>query len=78
MGNLQQSIHATIHADEEGWYVAECVEIAVVTQGRTLDEASQNLAEAVSLHLEDEDLSELGLVSQPSLTISFELQPEYA
>ena len=78
MNSLQQNIHAIIRSDEEGGYYAECVEIAVVTQGATLDEISSNLREAVSLHLQDEDLSEIGLVSQPSLSVSFELQPEYA
>lgn len=33
-------------------FVAECVEIAVVTQGRTLDEVMANLQEAIALHLE--------------------------
>ncbi len=75
---LQQNIHAVIRSGDEKGYVAECVEISVVTQGMTLDEVSQNLLEAVSLHLEDEDLSELGFVPKPSLVVTFELQPEYA
>ncbi len=32
-------------------YGAECVELAVVTQGRTIDETLANLREAVALHL---------------------------
>ena len=76
MSRLQQSIHAIIRPGEEDGYFAECVEISVVTQGATLDEVSQNLVEAVSLHLEDEDPTEFGLVAQPSLTVTFELQPE--
>jgi predicted RNase H-like HicB family nuclease len=40
----------------DGGYVAECQEFAIVTQGGTLDEVMQNLSEAVSLYLEDEDL----------------------
>lgn len=78
MSVLQRNIHAIIRSDEEGGYVAECVEVAVVTQGRTLDEISQNLVEAVSLHLEDKDPAEFGLVAQPSLAVTFDLQPEYA
>lgn len=78
MSVLQRNIHAIIRSDEEGGYVAECVEVAVVTQGSTLDEISQNLVEAVSLHLEDEDPAEFSLVAQPSLAVTFELQPEYA
>lgn len=75
---LQPNIHAIIRSGEQKGYVAECVEISVVTQGMTLDEVSKNLAEAVGLHLEDEDLSELGFVSKPSLIVTFELQPQYA
>ncbi len=77
MIHLQQNVHAVIRPGEQGGYFAECIEIAVVTQGATLDETSKNLAEAVSLHLEDEDPAEFGLVPHPSLAVTFELQPEY-
>ncbi|MEM8779161.1 MAG: type II toxin-antitoxin system HicB family antitoxin [Cyanobacteria bacterium P01_G01_bin.49] len=78
MNHLQQNIHAIIRTGDEGGYVAECLEISVVTQGETLDEISRNLVDAVSLHLEGENLAELGLVPQPSLSVTFELYPEYA
>lgn len=78
MNHLQQNIHAIIRPGEEGGYFAECIEVAVVTQGMTLDEISKNLAEAVSLHLEGEDPADFDLVSYPSLSVAFELQPEYA
>ena len=55
---LQHTIKAVIRPGEQSGFVAECVEIPVVTQGATLDEVSANLREAVSLHLEGEDLSE--------------------
>ena len=55
MKSLQHTIKAIIRPGEESGYVAECVEIAVVTQGATLDEVTRNLQEAVALHLEDED-----------------------
>lgn len=70
MNPLQQNIYAYIRLDEEESYVAECMEIAVVTQGKTLDEVSQNLVEAVSLHLEGEDLAGFGLVAQPPLAVT--------
>lgn len=75
---LQQNIHALIRYGERSGYVAECTEIAVVTQGETLDQVVSNLQEAVSLHLEDEDLADFGLVAQPTILISLELQLEYA
>lgn len=63
---LQHTIKAIIRKGETH-YIGECVEIAVVTQGETLDETVKNLQEAVALHLEDEDLSEMGLVPHPTL-----------
>jgi predicted RNase H-like HicB family nuclease len=46
---------------EEKWYVAHCVELGVVSQGKTIEEAKANLQEAVELYLESfgsEDLPE--------------------
>ena len=37
---------------EENWYVAHCVELGVVSQGKTIEEAQANLKEAVELYLE--------------------------
>lgn len=78
MAELSQKITAIIHYGEQQGYVAECVEISVVTEGNTLDEVVNNLKEAVSLHLAGEDPREFGLVAKPSLQITVELQPEYA
>jgi len=55
------TIHATIYLGDEQGYVGECLDLAVVTQGKTLDETAQNLHEAIQLHLAGEDLRELGL-----------------
>ncbi|MGQ0773711.1 MAG: type II toxin-antitoxin system HicB family antitoxin [Pseudonocardiales bacterium] len=41
---------AAIH-QEEDWYVAQCLEVDVASQGRTIPEALSNLAEAVELYL---------------------------
>ncbi|MGL5806313.1 MAG: type II toxin-antitoxin system HicB family antitoxin [Xenococcaceae cyanobacterium] len=75
---LQQTVKSFIRPGEQSGYVAECLEISVVTQGETLDEVVQNLTEAVSLHLEGEDPTEFGLVVNPSILVTFELQPSYA
>ena len=61
--------------ESEGWYVAECMEAAVVTQSRTLDELVGNLREAVGLHLEGEDPAELGLSPKPRLSVTYEFTP---
>lgn len=74
-GGLARTIKAFLRKGEK-YYVAECFEIAVVTQGRTIDETVSNLEEAVGLHLEGEDLAELGLVPDPTLLITMELEPQ--
>lgn len=69
------ALHKTIHtviSESEGAYVAECVEVAVVTQGDSLDETLRNLREAVGLFLSNEGPASLGLVANPRLSISFE------
>ena len=57
------------------WYAAQCVELPVVTQGRTLDEAVANLREAVRLHLDGEDLDALNLAPSLALHLTFETTP---
>jgi predicted RNase H-like HicB family nuclease len=37
---------------EERWYVGHCVELGVVSQGKTIEEARANLKEAVELYIE--------------------------
>lgn len=71
---LQHTVKAVERKGEE-FYIAECVEIAVVTQGKTLDEALTNIQEAVALHLEGEEPSEFGLVTDPTILVTMELEP---
>lgn len=71
---LQRTVKAVVRKGER-YYVAECVELAVVTQGQTLDETLANLQEAVALHLEGEDPAQFGLASNPSILVTMELEP---
>lgn len=71
---LQHTIKAVIRPGEQSGFVAECLEIPVVTEGATLDEVAANLKEAVALHLEGEDLASLGFAPQPSIVVTFELE----
>ncbi len=73
---MRHSIKAFVHKGEI-YYVAECMEIAVVTQGKTLDEAVTNLQEAIALHLEGENLADFDLAPNPSLLVTFELEPTF-
>ncbi|MDE0349940.1 MAG: type II toxin-antitoxin system HicB family antitoxin [Gammaproteobacteria bacterium] len=65
------SIHAFV-GESEGWCVAECREVAVVTQGRTLDETVANLRDALALHLDDDERARAGLPASPRLVVRFE------
>ena len=56
MGNMFYTINAMIYRGEESGFVAECVELPVVTQGATLDDVIRNLREAFALHVEGENL----------------------
>lgn len=74
---LRSSLHATVSRGERA-FVAECWELAVVTQGRTLDEVVSNLREALALHLEGEDFDLLGLVRSPRLVVTYDTPLEDA
>ena len=70
-GAARSAIHAVI-VEEEGRYTAECLELAVVTQGNSLDETLANLREGVDLYMSDEDPALFGLTPQPRLILNFE------
>lgn len=70
--SMKDTIHAVVLRDQE-FYVGECLEVAVVAQGRTLDELVSNLEEAVSLHLEGEDLPRMGINAAPRLAVIYEI-----
>jgi predicted RNase H-like HicB family nuclease len=55
------------------YYVAEGIDLPVVTQGATLDELAKNIQEATELCLEGEDLADFGLAPSPSVLLNFEL-----
>ena len=57
----------------EKLYVAECLDLPVVTQAATLDHLTANLKEAIALHLEGEDLAARQLDAYPAVIASFEL-----
>jgi predicted RNase H-like HicB family nuclease len=78
MKTLQRNIKAIVRPGEESGYIAECVEIAVVTQGRTLDDTMRNLQEAVAVHLEGEDPASFGLAPNPTLLVTMEVAPAHA
>ena len=70
--SMRRTIQVRIFRGEKK-YVAECLDLAVVTQGDTLDEVTANIREAIGLHLEGENLAELGLAENPAVVAVMEL-----
>lgn len=48
---MKRTLTASISQDGE-WFVAQCLEVDVASQGMTSDEAIANLREALELHVE--------------------------
>lgn len=54
---------------EGKFFVSDCPELGITSQGMTLEEALDNLKEAIHLYLKDEDIPSLNLTaSQPLIT----------
>jgi len=73
---MRTIIQFTISKGEKQ-YVASCVDVPIVTQGKTLDDLSKNIKEAVELHFEGESFKRYDLKKRPSVLLNFEL-PVYA
>ena len=59
---------------ESKWYVARCVELGVVSQGKTIEESQKNLKEAVELYLEDQPKARKYLFKKAPLVTTLELE----
>ncbi len=68
---VPRTLTAAIHREED-WYVAQCLEVDVASQGSTIDVALANLAEAVELYLEEVDDPAKYVTGTPLVT-SFQL-----
>ncbi len=55
------------------YYVAEGVDLPIVTQGKTLDELAANVKEAIELQLEGENPADFDIAPNPSVLMNFEL-----
>jgi Uncharacterised protein family (UPF0150). len=74
---VKKIIQVKIYKGEK-YYVAECVDLPVVSQGKTVDEAAANVREAIDLHLEGENLEEWDILPDFSILVNFELEPIHA
>lgn len=59
-------IHSVVWKEEK-LYVAKALEIEVVSQGKSEEQALDNLKEALELYFEDQSKIELTPVSKPKL-----------
>lgn len=67
---MTKILTAVLH-EEEGMYIAECPEVGTFSQGRTLEEAVNNLKEATELYLEEFPLEK----DIKSIITTFEVAP---
>ena len=67
-----RSFTATIKKGEKQ-YVALCQEVDVVSQGNTVEEAINNLKEAVKLYIEEEGMPE-ETTSNETIVVNFEVK----
>ncbi len=58
----------------ESQYVAECLELPIVTQAPSLDRLAANISEAVALFVHGEDPAEFGLAASPVVLATLELE----
>ena len=70
---MKRTVQVRIFRGEKQ-YMAECLDLPVVTEAPTLDELAANIREAIALHLEGEDLAELGLADDPTVIATLELE----
>ncbi len=70
---MKRTIQVRISKGER-LFVAECLDLPVVTQAASLDELTRNIQEAIALHLQGEDLTELGISANPTILATMELE----
>jgi predicted RNase H-like HicB family nuclease len=63
MSERVATLHAAVSRDGD-WYVAQCLEVDVASQGETIEDALANLREALELYFEDEPVPK---TPQPTL-----------
>lgn len=64
-------------SQSEGTYIAEGVDLAIVTDAPTLDALVVNITDAVELYFKDENILELEFSPNPSILLNYEI-PQYA
>lgn len=76
-GEMKKIIKVRIYKGDKQ-YVSECLDLPVVSQGKTLDEAAGNIREAIALHLKGENLEEWDILPGFTILADFEIEPIHA
>lgn len=58
---------------EEDSFIAEGLDLSIVTQADNLDQLVKNIEEAVTLHLEGENIADFDYSQRPSILVNYEL-----
>jgi predicted RNase H-like HicB family nuclease len=69
---MNKMIKADIYFDGE-YYCARCIDFDIFTQGKTLDDLTKNLKEAIKLHIEDDKEALANYVPNPTLFTMMDL-----
>ena len=66
----RQSLEFSSIISKEGkWYVANCPELEIASQGESVESALENLREAIELYLQDEDTKVPEINYRPMVTV---------
>ncbi len=60
---------SSIVTKEDKWYVSNCPELGITSQGRSVESALENLKEAIELYLRDEDAKVPNVDFRPMVTL---------
>lgn len=58
---------------EKKWFVAFCPELDIASQGKTVEEARNNLKEAIELYVQHADPSEIQLPEEPPFVSTLDI-----
>ncbi len=72
---MMMTFQVFIERDEDGWFTVECPELpGCVSQGRTKDEALENIREAISASLETRRAHGLPLTAEAAEVREIEVE----
>jgi len=60
---------SSVISKEGKWYVANCPELEIASQGESVESALDNLREAIELYLQDEDARTPDVNYRPIVTV---------